>query len=119
MRRQDIEIGGTYYTRVSGERVLVEVIAAHQVASFGTRSGSSRAMWKYRVRRCDTGAELPKVRAPQSLHLTDGTSGEWPGMTEKQQRPTPGTFTAKVMESGPANPFPVRQIVIDPSRGQS
>jgi hypothetical protein len=70
------------WTNVSGKRVLVEV---GQECSLMSRGG--RRMRRYFVTRVDTGAHLPKARTAGSLHCTDGRSGEWPSMTEKQDRP--------------------------------
>lgn len=87
MRKQDCTIGARVWTKVSGERVECEIIRETTREAFGTRSGSSRRMTKFLVRRIDNGRELPKARSPQSLHVSDGRRGEWPGMTETQDRP--------------------------------
>ena len=74
MRSQDIREGGRYYTTVSGNRVEVEVVQ--------DRGGRGR---RYLVRRVDNGRMLAeKLRSAQALHPAGG--GDWPGMTERQER---------------------------------
>lgn len=66
MKINDIEVGQRYYTRVSGDKILVEVVAVIQVNTFCGRT----IRRKVRVKRVDNGRVLDKPREASSLHLT-------------------------------------------------
>ena len=77
MRTKDIQRGMRVWTRVGNERVQVEVRGERML----------RGRRRFVLTRVDNGLELPKLRSPQSLRVSDGRRGEWPSMTERQDRP--------------------------------
>lgn len=87
MIKQDVERamhnGTTLWTTISGKRVAVKVLG--QRVEFTSRD---RRVVRYVVGRIDTGTTLPKRRSAQALHCSDGADGDWPGMTETQDRPS-------------------------------
>lgn len=72
MRAKDIQTGGEYFTKVSGERVQVRVIQDN--------GGRGR---RYLVARVDNGKLLQSRRAAAALHPSGG--GYWPGAMERQE----------------------------------
>lgn len=67
MRKDQIAIGGTYLTRVSGELVRVRVQGLSARYSWG-REGQHRESDGFRCVRVDNGQPLPKVRTAAALH---------------------------------------------------
>ena len=74
MLQKHIKVGGRYWTKVSGERVEVEIVQ-ERIDPYTGRT-------KFLVRRIDTGALLPKARSPAAIHRSGDAA--WPGMTERQ-----------------------------------
>ncbi len=65
MKPNEIKVGSTYYTRISGDvGTLVKVIADHA-------NGAKR----YQIQRTDTGAILSKLRGAGELHEKPGPWG--------------------------------------------
>ena len=65
MLLKDVKIGREYYTRISGELVLVEVVRQQT-----TTSRTGRVSTKFVVMRGDNKKVLPKARAAAALHRT-------------------------------------------------
>lgn len=64
MKIEEIEIGGTYYTKISGSRVKVIVVRRIEATSFLGRTRSTR----FEVKRADNGKRLDKARTAAALH---------------------------------------------------
>ncbi len=65
---KDVKPGDLYWTKVSGERVEVEVVRIAQQRSWRT----GRVLRRVVVKRLDTGSVLPKPRPSSALHRTPG-----------------------------------------------
>ena len=65
---KDVEVGQQVWTKVSGERVAVEVVRVVRKVLFP----SSRVQRRVIVKRLDTGNILPKPRPASALHTTGG-----------------------------------------------
>ena len=71
MRQSQINVGDKVVTRVSGQRVWVEVVSERIVVTIPRRHSSPRRLTRYLVKRVDNGHVLPNLRPASALHVDD------------------------------------------------
>lgn len=68
MKINDIEVGGVYWTRVSGVLTQVEVVG---IVTKKRSPSSKRAIRRLQLKRVDNGNRLPKLRTAAALRPTN------------------------------------------------
>jgi len=69
VKQDDVEVGGRYWTKISGARVEVVVVAARDRWTFGR--DARKVGLEFQVRRLDDGRYLPKFRSAAALHRSE------------------------------------------------
>jgi hypothetical protein len=92
MKVKEIQIGGTYLTKIGEERVRVVVV--DRVPMLGGYQGDRQRPDRFRVRRENEARVLPKWRTAAALHPLPASRPE-PTRTAEQPLPLSGGMRGK------------------------